>query len=192
MNPLSKKTFKILSYILEHPQFTMKKVSDQIDVSFGRVNKVINWLVERGMIVRNDTYVVEYPLRIISLISTFRVQTPAERLVAVSRDKLHSWLSERNIILSHSSALQRYSSYYDTDRIEVYDIDGSVLTELRTTPGGDTRLCIYEVDLPVDSKMIKGIKTTSKVRTIIDMFCTKRGYATRPLIKELWGIDYEY
>ena len=44
------KTIKLLNYIHENPQSTQRELVEKIDVSLGKVNFIINALVEKGLI----------------------------------------------------------------------------------------------------------------------------------------------
>ena len=61
-----------------------------------------------------------------------------------------------------------------------------MLEELGQLPEGKMVINLYEYDLKDDLIKKKDIRITSKVRTVIDLFCENRSNAAEQLIEDLW------
>lgn len=157
-------------------------------------------------------------LRAVSLfrdMNRFRLFTMA---VDTPREDLLSDLRERYVIFCLGTALERFSKFYRSDEVSFYAIGGAGrgrADELRETLAsrkeGITRLACYSLDTRTHGrreredvrpreaidrltrrgfaeKTPKGVFTT-KVQTVVDLFCDGKAFAARDLLRELWGIS---
>jgi len=108
--------------------------------------------------------------------------------VEMDREKVAKWLSKKKVVYCLTSALQEYDSYFRDPSINVYG-DERVVRELEKLPKGLTRVNVYEADMSLEPDTVEkeGVRITSKVRTVIDLFCDNKAYITERLVKRLWG-----
>ena len=188
MKATSKETYKILRAILELKKFTQSEVSKKEDVTFSLVNRVVNWLVCQHYVTkRTGYYEVTAPATIFALFplhrklkpyATFDVNLPMEEVLKFIKGKANLCLT---------SALSYYDDYFRDPAIHAYLDDEKIIQELKNLPKGYTHIELYQEDLNSDDFIKKdGYLITSKIRTIIDLFCANKAYAAERLIKKEW------
>lgn len=157
-------------------------------------------------------------LRAISLfrpMSRLRQYTVA---VDMRKEKLFTDLRKRPVIFCLGSALERFSRFYRSDEISFYALDGkgpqsagAIRHDLAARKEGITRATCHllptrthgrRVSEPIEAKVVldrliahgfadrasSGYFTT-KVQTVVDLFCDGKAFAARDLLKELWGVE---
>ena len=109
--------------------------------------------------------------------------------IAKENLKKQSEAIKRKVVFCTTTALQEYSSYYKDPSINFYSKDKKLLEELRTESKGLTRVNAYKPDLCLEIDIEKKGKMllTSKVRTIIDLFCNNQAYTSKELIEKTYG-----
>jgi hypothetical protein len=106
--------------------------------------------------------------------------------VSLSRDEVLSLISKKSV-LCLSSALYEYNDYYRDLTIHAYVLDDSLLYDLKNLQRGFTHIELYKPDLNSDDFVKKGkYLFTTKVRTLIDLFCANKSYICERLIKDEW------
>ncbi len=188
MKMTSRETYKAIRAILQLKKFTQYEVSKKEHVTFSLVNRVVNWLVYQYYVAkRTGHYEVIAPGSIFSLFPLHRKMKPRTIFdVNLPKEDVLEMLKEKGA-LCLTSALSYYDSYYRDPAIYVYLEDEKIIQELKNLPKGYTHVEIYEEDLNSDDFVtIKGQKITGKIRTIIDLFCANKAYATERLIKKEW------
>jgi hypothetical protein len=111
-------------------------------------------------------------------------------------------LEKEGVIFCLGTAQSRYSSYYRPDEISFYALDPERLLGIFSNASyGDTKIGCYHIDyvrtvqdrtslLDTRFAMNEGsISLTTKVQTVVDMFCDGKGAYAKPLLKELWGVQ---
>ncbi|MFH1544796.1 MAG: helix-turn-helix domain-containing protein [archaeon] len=189
----NEQTYKIVNFILKNRQFTQKEVIDKSRVSKGWVSKVFRRLESKGYIKKkNSKYSVQNPVDLISLFNLFR--SMENNLIESfslkpKSEALMRELIKRKVVFCTTTALQEYSSYYKDPSINFYSEDRKLLEELRTESKGLTRVNAYKPDLCLEIDIEKKGKMllTSKVRTIIDLFCNNQAYTSKELIEKMFG-----
>jgi len=183
----AKKTYEIIYFILENPKFTQLEVAKKTGVSLGRVNKVVNWLVEREIVSRNKGFKLVSPGSLLNLFSNFRKLEKQSFEVNSKRKDFLDFVKKKGLILCGTSALQFYDSYFRDPSINFYG-DDKIADELRKMEKGLLQVNIYSIDLPLKGNTTKkgGFQITSGIRTVIDLFCDKKAYTAEKLMKRLW------
>ena len=138
--------------------------------------------------------------------------------VDTSREDLLSDLREHSVIFCLGTALERFSKFYRSDEVSFYAVGGTgrgradeLRESLAARREGITRLACYSLDTRTHGrreredvrpreaidrltscgfaeKTPRGVFTT-KVQTVVDLFCDGKAFAARDLLKELWGIN---
>ncbi len=188
----SPKTYKVVRFTLETGSFKQLEAQKATGVSFGLVNRVTNWMKSRKFVAKEPGgYNVIAPAALAQTFSLFRQMgdlRTSEFMVDINPQKLESIIKEHGAAYCLSSALSYYDDYFRDPSIHVY---GSKKLEktLNNLPSGRTRIDVYRDDLQENADIIsaKGIRKTTKIRTIIDLLCSERAYAADRLIKKTWS-----
>jgi hypothetical protein len=188
MKMTSKETYKIIRSILQLKKFKQYEISKKENVTFSLVNSVVNWLVYQYYVTkRTGYYEVTAPSSIFSLFPLHRKMKPYATFdVNIPREEMIELIKGKGM-LCLTSALSYYDSYYRDPAIYIYLKDESLIHDLKDLPKGYTHIEIYEEDLNGDDFVtMKGHRITTKLRTIIDLFCANKTYAAERLIKKEW------
>ncbi len=181
------KTYRIIYYVLNEQKFTQTEIHEATGVSMGRVNQVISWLQESGHVEKTGTqYGLTSGVSLISLLSNFRSMKKIATLdIDAEREETLDFLIEKEAVFCLTSALQLHDSYFRDPSICAYSSKKGVVGELKKFPKGNLRVSIYEPDLLLDENTVSidSTRTTSEIRTIIDLFCDDKGYAAERLIE---------
>ena len=137
--------------------------------------------------------------------------------VDIPKETLVSDLSPRPIVFCLGTALERYSRFYRADDVSIYAFPGggalgaeSLRRDLSNAREGITRVSSYRLPTKMHGRRARGLpeervleilkasgflaKTqkgfvTTKVQTVVDLFCDGKAFAARDLVKELWGVE---
>ncbi|MFH1752531.1 MAG: MarR family transcriptional regulator [archaeon] len=189
----NKQTYKIVLFILNSSKdFKLMDLVSASGVSKAWASKVLKRLLEKGFVSRaNNSFSLRKPLDLVSLFPLFRSMNNnlvQSFNVLADRKKLLLFLKKKKVVLCGTTALQYYSSYFRDSSINFYLRDKSVLSELKELENGLLKVNVYKPDLSLDLDIVKkeGFLLTSKVRTIIDLFCDNKAHAVEKLINQLW------
>jgi len=137
--------------------------------------------------------------------------------VAGTKQALLSELRSHRVVFCLGTALERFSEFYRSDEVSFYAVgkDGpegadGIRESLSAKGEGIARATCYFLDTRThgrraavsadtdgtldwlrESGMIeksRGGYFTTKVQTVVDLFCDGRAYAARDLLRELWGV----
>lgn len=138
--------------------------------------------------------------------------------VDVPKERLLADLRRHPVVFCLGTALERFSHFYRPDEISFYAFEGegsegvdSIRREVSAWKEGITRVGCYALETkthgrrkevkiePRDAlervrafgyvdKTRRGYFTT-KVMTVVDLFCDEKAFAARDLLKELWGVE---
>jgi len=188
MKVTSKKTYRIVKAILEMKKFTQYAISKKENLTFSLVNKVVNWLVSRGYVVkRTGHYELVSPAAVFNLFPLYRRMKPYTAFDINLSNKEALTLLKGKGILCLTTALSCYDDYFRDPAIHVYLTDKKIIEELKALPKGYTRIELYKEDLSgKDFAKKNGRIVTDKTRTIIDLFCANKAYTAERLIKKEW------
>lgn len=185
------KTYRIIYYILNEKKFTQTEVHEATKVSIGRVNQVVSWLRESGHVEKSGTkYELTSGVSLISLLANFRSMKKIATLnIDSERKEILEFLMEKEAVFCLTSALQRHDSYFRDPSICAYSPNKEAVEELKKFSKGNLRVNLYEPDLSLEENTITidSARLTSKVRTIIDLFCDEKGYAAKRLIRRVFA-----
>lgn len=198
MKHMQPKTFRIVTAVLSSARFSqrgLRKMCNE-EVSAGQVNKVVAELVRNGFVERSSgraAYVLADPLGLLRYVALFRSMSERRVFtisVAAKREEVLTKLSKRGAVFCLGTAMESYTPYFRPDEVSFYADDWeSTKGFLATAAGGGTRVSSYGAigNDPLSVGPETGF--TTKVRTVIDMFCDGKGVYTKPLLRELWGIE---
>ena len=162
-----------------------------------RVSGFVNWLVSLKYVrkVRNrqdriNTYRVVSPLALIKFYSNFRNMTDQKlaKNWSYDRDKVIEYLKGKGGVFCLTTALEHYTKYIHDPAINVY-VPPEFWNEMQGThTEGSVRVNMYPFlpDEPSNITEKDGLKITTKLRTLIDLYCNDKAYAGDPLVKLLW------
>ncbi len=219
MKHIQPKTLQIMLAVLSTGRFSQRGIwrlcNKKRNVSIGHVNGVINDLRRKGFVERmwrsgmanvmesaglfgedredfdmgRASYVLADPVGLLRFIALFRSMSEL-RLFTISvdarEDEIIKTLSKKDAILCLGTAMERYSAYYRPDEVSFYSGEPEAMHRyLRTAKKGLTKVSCYKID-HVQGK-IGGC--TTKVQTVVDMFCDGKGVYTKPLLRELWSVE---
>jgi len=187
----SDQAYRVVYYILEKGEFTQTEVHKGTGVSIGRVNQVVSWLLERGYIERlRGRYRLVSAGSLINLFANFRGMKKIASLdIDAPREEVLKFLAEREAVFCLTSALQHYDTYFRDPSISIYALDERIIEDLKKFREGNLRINIYRPDLMLEENTVRkdSARYTSKIRTIIDLFCDNKAYAAERLIKRVFG-----
>lgn len=188
MKITSRETYKIVRAMLKRKRFTQYEISKEEGITFSLVNRVVNWLVQRGYVRRQKGgYELVSAGAIFSLFPIYRHMAPyASFDVSLSREEALRMLKPKGA-LCLTSALAFYDDYFRDEAIHAYLEDEKALEELKRMPKGFRRIELYKEDLnKEDFVKIKGKKVTDKIRTVVDLLCANKAYTAERLLKREW------
>ncbi|UCG68910.1 MAG: hypothetical protein JSV09_14150 [Thermoplasmata archaeon] len=164
---------------------------DTLDFDMGRVN-----------------YILTDPVGLLRYISLFRSMSELRSFtlnVDASEERVISKLSKQDAVFCLGTAQEKYTPYYRSDEVSFYSRNpNKIYSFLRTAKRGQTKVSCYNIDYVrfrnqklntfqlLDSLFAyesDGIKITTKVQTVVDMFCDGKSTYTKPLLKSLWGVE---
>ena len=162
-------------------------------------------VVRKGYEDEKATYRLVDPIGLLRYISLFRsmseLRTFSVRINAPPETVIGKLAKER-IIFCLGTAQARYSPYFRPDEVSFYsEVPEQVLNVLSNVPHGDTMVRCYRTDyvrIVKDRRSLfndffateeDSIPMTTKVQTVVDMFCDGKGVYSKPLIKQLWGVE---
>lgn len=190
--------YKMMYYMLTHADFAQRELADHLGIEFGNiVNSFVKALVDLGYVAKTGTvkqggrkYQVVSPVGLISFYSTFRKMKKLDTFViGYDRNEVIEYLAKHKAIFCLTTALSQYSTYYVDPAIYAYlpkDKQHILEDELKNKEKGKIVINLYDYDIEDEVTIIDNKKITSKVRTIIDLYCDNKGHVVEELVKELW------
>jgi len=160
-------------------------------------------------IMGKANYVLTNPLGLLQYISLMRSMDELRMFtlnVSASEKKVIETLSKKKVIFCLGSAQIQYAAYYRPDEISLYAKNPKKIYDfLKTARQGNTKISCYRVDYiryqnfdemnltqlmdSLFARKLKSKRITTKVQTVIDMFCDGKGVYTKPLLRNLWGVE---
>lgn len=151
------KALKVVEAILSNFKFTQYHVWKQTGVSFGQVNKVVKYLIEKNAVSKMEKHyqVTSYGsvLQIFVAYRTFPKPTAVFQIVGDTQGIL-SYLTEQDCTFCLTTAWQHYDDYLHDGAIHAYlpadeKTQKKVLAELSAQPKGIQQVYLYPQDLQV-------------------------------------------
>jgi hypothetical protein len=217
MKLVAPKTMSVLVHILDIKEFTQRELWSERckhKIALGQVNKVVQWLETNAFVQRkHGKYVLTNPTGLLRAISLFRSMNDLRVFSAsidMSKEKVISYLQKKDIVFCLGTALEKYSSYFRSDEISYYALEHlDIQSKLSSQKEGLTRVSGYNIDyvkirdpkIPnlnaltrdfLDAFFISELdktRYTSRVQTVVDLFCDGKAYYTKELLKEHWGVE---
>ncbi len=191
----SPKTFLVYEYILAHPKFTQYQASKVTRVSFGLVNRVTQWMEERGWVAkRSGHYELVDAAGAVLAMTVFRNMKRLQWFEAPTSLSIPEVVKKMpaSAVYCLETALREQSGYYHSNRLCAY-LDEKQADRLRDSlalnPGQKTTVAVYK-PLPVPSTIKKnGLTITNPVRTVIDLACDGKTALAQDLFTRLWGLN---
>lgn len=210
------KTMRLLLHILTAQEFSQRglwsEYNERGSVAIGQVNKVVKWLEGNAFVERRRKgYVLTNPTGLVRAMSLFRSMRELRAFsvsVDVPREGILGMIPEETI-LCLGTAMERYGSYFRSPEVSLYALDCEALkAELSHLSEGLTKLSCYRMDFlepngpasdrsvsferqvgPPISRKTDGMRCTSPVLTVLDMFCDGKAHYTKELLKDLWEVE---
>lgn len=153
----------------------------------------------------NASYRLIDPVGMLRYISLFRSMNELQVFklsIDASEKDIIKELTKRKVIFCLGTAQQRFTPYFRPEEISFYTIDPERSYEfLKSARTGNSKISCYHIDYIRDLDEIthvvdhlfaekeRRVMFTTKVQTVIDMFCDGKGVYTKPLLKSLWGVE---
>ncbi|UCE38841.1 MAG: hypothetical protein JSW00_06350 [Thermoplasmata archaeon] len=164
---------------------------DTLDFDMGRAN-----------------YILTDPVGLLRYISLFRSMNELRSFtlnVDASEEKVIAKLLRQDAVFCLGTAQEQYTPYYRSDEVSFYSRNPNrIYSFFRTAKRGQTKVNCYSIDyIRVRNEKLnlfqlldslfahesEGMKITTKVQTVVDMFCDGKSTYTKPLLKSLWGVE---
>lgn len=172
-------------------------MADELDWKFGeRVNSFVRWLVDSKMVRKTldpetgrPAYEVVSRASLLEFYSRFRKMS-AEKVLTkkIGRDftTIRKYLSDNGAIMCLTTALWFYNDYFRDIEIHAYIENRDLMELIPKQEEGEIQVTLYAYDYHDKPRMKDGIRITSPVRTIMDLYCNNMAYAADPLISDTW------
>lgn len=208
-------------HFTEFSQSGLHKAIQEMDgfkekpVSLAYVNKVVLDLKTKGFIVPSTKdsifpigsgestpgqirYHLADPLGVLRYIALFRrMDELKEFSMQIEGDEniIKRELASEGAIFCLGSAQIRYSKYFRPDSINFYHRSPKgLMNKIRSARPGKKKLNCFKMDFNSENGFSidpQSPEYTTKVQTVLDMFCNNEGVYTKSLLKELWGIEIQ-
>lgn len=187
-----------LYYILEHGDFKQRPMSRDLDIHHGaQISGFVNWLVDLKFIekIRNrkqrlNVYRVTSPVALIKFYSSFRNMGThrMSRNWGVDRNKVIEYFKNEGGVFCLTTSLEHYTEYVRDPAIHVYVPENFWNKIQKKETSGTVRVNMYPFKPYRKDNVIEkdGLQITTKLRTLIDLYCDDKAYAAEPLVKQLW------
>ena len=180
----STKTFPLVLQILRRLNFTQTELSQDLQMSVGRVNKVVKVLIEKGIITKeNAKYHVVQPNRLADIVAEEQTITKKRSyLVNLTKEELLKVAKKEGFIACLQTALGFHDK--DDDYAVHFINDEKLQAYLNNLPRGQLQVNTYEF-----STITKDDEhpATTIERTIIDLKSSNDSLAVEEVAQILWG-----
>ncbi|HET8793391.1 MAG TPA: hypothetical protein VFM31_06340, partial [Nitrososphaeraceae archaeon] len=188
----------LMYYMLTHKEFKQRQMARDLGLPHGAIiSGFVAWLESLGFVEKNRnlidkvrTYIVRSPIELIRFYSTFRKMENFRLSLDIgeNRDEVMEYFRKEKGVFCLTTALEHYTEYVKDPAIHVYVTDdfwNNMSTKKET---GKVRVYLYLFRPYRDDNVVEmdGLKITSPIRTIIDLFCDDKAYTAEPLINETW------
>lgn len=190
--------YPLMYYMLSHKEFKQRQMARDLDLPHGSIiSGFVAWLEGLGFVEKNrnavdkvQTYTVPSPVALIKFYSTFRkMETIRLSLdVGENRDEVMDHFKKENGVFCLTTALEHYTEYVKDPAVHVYVADDFWNEMAIKKETGKVRVYLYLFRPYREDNVVErdGLKITSPMRTIIDLFCDDKAYAADTLIRKTW------
>ena len=202
MRLTSKKSYKVIKHILEHPETSQLELSKETEVALGHVNKIINYLYDLNMVSKRPrSCILKDPVRLLEKIgferplkrleaATFRLPTTSIAETEEIIDKTFD-MNSIDYALTSFSGLRRYYEYHISyPSIHAYVSDPEIVRKIERGEGA-IPVTLLEPDRPdilAEAREIDGLRACDRVQIVIDLF--SNGYGRDAAMKFLEVIQH--
>ena len=168
----SKKTLPLLLEALRRESFTQTVLAETEGVSVGRVHKIVSWLKEKGIVVKEKgRYVMVRPNLLTDLIANQQVLSERRRYAIRKEDleRANQMLTACLVVPEGIDAL-RYHAFVDSDDAR------SMLEQL---PRGDEEVVLFSYESVVPKK-------DDFIRSVIDLKSVGERSVAEAVAQRLW------
>ncbi|MEM4391531.1 MAG: hypothetical protein QXG67_01945 [Candidatus Nitrosotenuis sp.] len=187
----------MLYYMLQNRIFNQRKMADDLGWKFGaRVNSFVRWLEESKYIRKTldpntGKLAYEVPSRaaLLGFYARFRDMSKEKLLVRkIGRDynAVMKYLSDNGAVMCLTTALQFYDDNFRDITIHAYAENRKLMEIIPRQEEGDIQVNLYAYDFVDKTQKEKGIRITSPIRTIMDLYCNNMAYTAERLIAKEW------
>jgi len=189
MKLTSKKSYRVIGHLLEHPETSQLELSNETGVALGHVNKIINYLYDLNMVSKKSRgCILTDPLRFLEKISFER---PLKRLevatlrlpttsIAETEEILDETCDENGVgyALTSFSGLRRYYEYHISyPSVHAYVSDPEIESKMGHGEGA-VPVTLLKPDRPeilAESREIDGLRACDRVQIVVDLFSSGYG-----------------
>lgn len=188
---------KMLYYILGNPRFSQRPMARDLGWGHGeKISSFITWLedlkyVRRTFETRRDKPKYEVPSRaaLLNFYSRHRNMND-EKIgvynIGIDYETIRKFLSDNGAIMCLTTALQFYDDNFRDPSIHVYVENKNLFDIIPKQSKGNVKVHLYEYYYADITRKIAGIRVTSPIRTIMDLFCNNMAHAAEQLMLKAW------
>ena len=189
MKLTSRKSFKVVKYLLQHPEISQLDLSERTQVALGWVNNIVNFLYDLNIVSKESRRcVLRDPVRLLDKIS---LERPLNRLVATSFRLATTSIEEGEEILNNAcmdndinyaftvfSGMRRFYEYHITyPSIHAY-VSGINIEEAIEHGEGPITLILLTPDhsnILTEALEVEGSSVCTKPQIAVDLFSSGVG-----------------
>lgn len=203
------KALTVVETVLSRFKFSQYQIWKQTRVSFGQVNRVVRFLIEKKAVMKvgKQYQVSSYGgvLQLFAAYRTFPKPTATFQVVGNPQGVL-SYLAENGCTFCLTTAWQHYDDYLHDEAVHAYlpadaAAQEKILAELSGQPKGVQPIYLYLQDIPVEPvkvpntffkksepsnepfsesiEPLKQLPVTSEIRTLLDMYSSNYAYGVQ-------------
>lgn len=184
--------------MLSHKEFKQRPMARELGIPHGsRVSGFVTWLESLGFVEksrnlqdRTNAYVVSSPVALIKFYSNFRKMNEMRLSIdwGKTREEMIEYFKSQNAVFCLTTALEHYTEYVRDPAVHVYVTEEFWNEMQKKEVTGNVRVNLYPFKPYREDNVIEknGLKVTTPLRTLIDLYCDDKAYAAEPLIKQLW------
>ena len=188
----------MLYYMLTKDEFVQRDIAKYLKIKFGAtVNDFVKELVDFGYVAQTGSigkggqrYQVASPVGLVSFYSKFRKMSKLDSFtIGESKEGVMEYLSKKGSIFCLNTALSKYDTHFVDAAIYAYlpkENQGILEDEMKNMDKGKILVNLYHYDLEDDIVKMDNKQFTSKVRTIIDLYCDNKSNQAETFIREVW------
>ncbi|MDE1829451.1 MAG: hypothetical protein KGI25_03920 [Thaumarchaeota archaeon] len=194
----SKYAYPQLYYMLSHIEFKQRQMARDLGYQHGsRISDFVVWLEKLGFVEksknlqdRTNAYKIPSPLALIKFYSSFRKMNEIKHSFdwGTTKEKMIEYFKSENAVFCMTTALEQYSQYVRDPAIHVY-VPPDNWNEWKDKQfEGNVRVNLYAFKPYRDDNVTEknGLKVTTALRTLIDLYCDDKAYAAEPLVRQIW------
>ncbi|MHB8568303.1 MAG: winged helix-turn-helix domain-containing protein [Nitrososphaerales archaeon] len=183
-------TFKVVNYLLAHPNTSQVEISTSVEVSRDLVNHVVQELEAPGIVLQESRghLKLKDPLRLLEALS---IERPLSKLVIgevrteesdvskvermIRNAAVHSIRGGYQYAFTCFSAISKYVEYYITyPSVHVYSNRPDEIQKSIVGGRGDVTVQILKPDFELilrNARLIRDLKLVEPVQVVLDLFC---------------------